>query len=153
MQIVIRNMPLEMLLQSVTVSPNPKQPDNMYLFHCFRCGYQIVQVKGIVTRIFPGLEPTDEIPVVSQCPRCRERFVFITKPLRSKRTKVVLSHNGLFMEHGRSIFRCFICRTPLLYFDNKIVISIKNRVIEELPLALDCTNLQCPQGYVIVDAI
>jgi hypothetical protein len=154
MQVTIKTVPQEVLVQTITVSPNIQDPSNMFLFFCFRCGFQLVQIQGKVSRIFPGLEPTDTIPVVNQCSRCREKYVFLSKKLSAKKTRLVLSHSNFWSDTaGRSIFRCFICRTPLLAYNSTQAVDLVTHKVLSLPASIDCTNIHCSQKYVIEDIL
>lgn len=150
MQVTIRSKPQEILVQTVSLTLNRKEPSNVFLFFCPRCGYQISQVQGAIARIFPGLEPSDEIPVIHKCPQCGEKYTFQTKRfLKDEQTKITLSHtNGLF-----STFHCVVCRNPELQYNNELITILPTHARATLPLALNCINPQCHQRYLFVDVL
>lgn len=150
MQVTIHNQPREILVQTISLTQNKNNPSNIYLFFCFRCCYQISQVQGSVARVFPGLEPSEDIPVLHKCPRCSERYVFQTKKfLQHQRAKITLSH----VKDVYSTFHCFICSNPLLQYNNSLVTLLPSHARARLPLSLDCINPECPQRYTILDVL
>lgn len=153
MQVTIRHIPQELLVQTVSVTDKKDDPSNVFSFFCPRCAYQLSQIQGAVIRITPGLEPSEEIPVIVMCPRCRDRYVFQTKHfLKEGPTKVTLFHKS---ENSSvlSTFNCVICRIPEVQYNNEAVVSLASRQRALLPLALNCVNPQCHQRYLFVDVL
>jgi rubredoxin len=149
-QVTIRNNPEEILVQTISLTTNRKSPLNVFLFFCDNCGYQIRQVQGAVARIFPGLEPSNEIPTISKCPQCGEKYVFQTKKfLKDDRTHVTLASKN----NKISTFHCSICRVPLLQFTNTSLVVLPEYHVMKVPFPLNCINSTCSQKYNIDDVI
>lgn len=148
MQITIQNEPREVLLQTISLRNN-NNSHNTYLFRCFRCGNAIVQLVGEVSKIFPGLEPTNQVVVINQCSHCRERYTFQTHLYKQTYTRVVLSTKGKFI----STFHCYICRNPLLQYDNHILLVLPSFHQVTLPFSLVCINSKCPARFTIEEII
>jgi len=52
---------------------------NMYSYHCHRCGHIMLQYKGFVAKVLPGLTPI-KLPKIIMCTntRCKQRYCFET---------------------------------------------------------------------------
>lgn len=53
--------------------------ENMYVFHCIRCGTPILQYQGFVASIMPGLAPI-KLPTILRCrnSKCKHSYSFQT---------------------------------------------------------------------------
>lgn len=149
MKILSKNEEKEILVQTISVQRDLGNPLTTYLFLCPYCSYNIVQIQGRVTKMGPGLVPTDEVITVSKCPRCEMRYTFQTGVSRKDRTEVVLTK----FENPQNIWRCYICRTPLLQFsyDDIYLLPVVKRV--ELPISVNCPGNNCPARYYISDIV
>jgi len=49
----------------------------LYIFHCIRCGSPIIQFKGNIIDILPGIVPAS-LPLILQCnnSRCKHKYMF-----------------------------------------------------------------------------
>ena len=148
MQITIQDEPKEILLQTISLR-NLSNNRNTYLFRCFRCGNAIVQLVGEVSKIFPGLEPTNDVVVINQCSKCREKYTFQSHHYKQEYTRVTLSTSGNFI----STFHCYICRNPLLQYDNHLLLVLPTFHAVLLPYSLACINSKCPARFIIEDVL
>lgn len=66
---------------SVILSHDYNDPNgiNLYAFHCIRCGTVILQYKGFVAHIIPGLTPL-KLPTILRCSnsKCKHHYSFQT---------------------------------------------------------------------------
>ena len=150
MRIVIHNIPRELLIQTVSVTQDKENPDNSYLFRCFRCGSPICRVQGLVVNIVPGLVPTYDVPIIHACYQCHESYTFQTILTNRKRTSLILSPD---INHSTSIFRCFICRLPLLEYTDKLVASLPDLVPMKPPHEFECLTYDCKKEYLLNDTV
>jgi uncharacterized protein with PIN domain len=148
MQVTIRLKPAELLVHTVSVR-RVNQMD-IYLFRCYKCGTAVAQFKGEIVRIEPGLLPSDDVPVVSQCFRCKEYYSFQTTTVKKDRIELRLANN---IDSHFTTFRCVLCRMQLLEYNSKFVKSLPEWKSEVLPYKFDCSGKECNQKYVLKDVI
>ena len=58
---------------------NDPQGMNMYSFHCYRCGNIVLQYKGFVAQVVPGITPIKP-PTIIRCSnsKCKQHYSFQT---------------------------------------------------------------------------
>lgn len=151
MKATIRNIPdIEILVHTVSVKKTTSE--NVYLFRCYRCGTSISQVKGEITRIFPGLEPSDEVPVISQCFKCHWHYTFQTKNFVVKPyIELGIVHEVGFNDY--TTFHCVICRSKLLNYNQQWIERLSDSKLLKLPHEFICSNDTCNRQYKVVDVL
>lgn len=150
MEITIQKEKREILVQTVSLGHNELEPNNLYLFRCPSCSTGVSQIKGVVSKISPGIEPNNDVAVLHQCPKCKKIYVFQTlEYLDKKNTKVTLvSFPGTV-----GIFYCWLCRNPLLQFIDDKVVAFPDFTLKKIPFTMDCVNPKCPAKYHVTDLI
>ncbi|HEX8965669.1 MAG TPA: hypothetical protein VF820_04535 [Patescibacteria group bacterium] len=151
MRISVLHEKRDILIQTVSVTPNTDEPDNLYLFRCPYCSSSTgAQVQGKITKISEGLTPTEDVVTIHQCKGCKRLYTFQTvKYLPKKYTQVTLiSIPGVI-----GIFSCWLCRNPLLQFKDGRIIRLPNFELLTVPFTMDCVNPTCPAKYKIVDYV
>lgn len=152
MEVTIRNIPKEILVQTVSVRHNKEESENLYLFHCYRCGTGISQIKGEVMRISAGVEPSEDVPVIDQCYRCKEYYTFQTKNfLQYKRIRLTVSHT--LLDRPYTTFHCVICRNQLFQYNSHFIKMLPDWKTITVPYQLDCINPDCIQKYTLMDVL
>lgn len=149
MLINVYNQPQEILVQSVSVHKDHQDPLNTYLFRCPYCGFRITQFQGMVDKLQPGLVPGDEVVVINQCHECHMRYVFRQSPTNHLDSEIVLT----MYENPTDIFRCYICRTALVRFNEYAVTQLSNKQTRQLPFGLICYGPNCQLAYRFVDLV
>lgn len=149
MVIGIYNHPQEILVQTVSVHKNLKDPLNTYLFRCPYCGWRVAQIQGVVDKLQPGLRPTEEVVIINQCPECHMRYIFQHSKSRRQDSEITLT----MYENPADIFRCYICRTALLKFNEYEVVQLSNKTARMFPFGLTCNGWDCHASYRFIDLI
>jgi len=147
-RISVYNQEIELLVQTVSVALNRQDPTNTYLFYCPYCSYQMFQIRGLVSKITPGLEPTSNVVVVNRCPRCEMRYTIQEQRVQPTQTEVVLTRFG----NKETVFRCYICRTPGISFADDVILLPSIKPVK-LPIHYTCRNVKCGAHYYITDVI
>ena len=150
MRIIIHSVPTNLLVQTVSVTVDKSNPDNSYLFRCFRCGTPVCRVQGLVVSIVPGLVPTFDVPIIHACYQCHEAYTFQTILSNRKRTSLILSPEPM---RDTSIFRCFLCRNPLLQYDSKHVVTLPDKELMRVPHNFECPTIDCKKEYLLSDVV
>ena len=149
MQATIQNTAVEIPLHSVSLTINKKNPDNIYAFHCYFCGSSVNQIKGNATRISAGLQPSEDVVVIHRCPKCSENYTFQTlKYLDSDFTILSILAKGPYTK-----FFCYVCRTPLLNYDQDKAELIKSHNIINFPYFFNCSNPTCQRNYELTEIV
>ena len=144
MRVNIHNVPTDIRLQTVKLAPT--DDDNSYLFRCYRCGTAIARIKGKVVEIEAGYVPNNNVPVINQCPNCHENYTFLT--VTDHPGQIILT---LAPQETTSIFRCVVCRTPLLQFTGQDIIFTLPLMKHILtPYLFDCS---CDQHYLLHEIV
>src|SRR6185503_3458480 len=105
MQVRIRGVSSDIFVSTVLLSHNKKDPKNLYLFRCYKCGNPISQVQGNITAISAGYIPAQEVPVITACEKCRTKYTFHTQENKVQVVSLILD-----AETKMNTFHCFICR-------------------------------------------
>ncbi len=148
MNILSKNEEKEILIQTVSVT-HAKNRLTTYLFLCPYCSYNIIQIQGRVTKIKPGLTPTDDVVTINNCPRCKMKYTFQTTKDRNDETEVILTK----FENNQDIWHCYICRTPLLQFNYNDIYLLPWAKKVELPVDVKCSGPNCPAEYYILEVV
>lgn len=125
-----------------------KEDESTYPFHCIKCGNTSNIIKGKVTKITPILEPSYQIPVVSTCKSCREKYVFQDGTMPNNTINVVLSLTPAIQS-----FYCYLGGgetkfiNKILEYNANSTYSYIIREAVSLPYITACTNPQCPLVY------
>lgn len=150
MRIIIHSVTTDLLVQTVSITENKQDPDNSYLFRCIRCGNAISRIKGSIVDIVPELLPTFDVPVIHECPQCHENYIFHTVNTNRKKTNLILSTDPI---RSSTVFRCFVCRTPLLEYTDRILATFFDKQLLPIPTAVTCTKYDCKKEYWVSDII
>lgn len=130
----------EIALQTVVVAPNPRNPDNTYLFRCYHCGKAILKIKGDIVGIYAGLVPTHDVITFYECYGCKENYTFQVRGAPADIIKLILTPYGA---EKQSTFNCVICKS------NCITYSLNM----SLPKDFVCPNYTCNQEYRLQDVV
>jgi uncharacterized protein with PIN domain len=147
-RIIIHSVPTELLIQTVSIAKDKDNPDNSCLFRCFRCGTPVSRIPGLVVSIVPGLVPTYDVPVIHACYQCHEAYTFQTILSNRKRTSLILSPQP---NTDSSIFRCFLCRMPLIKYTPKIAVRLPEETLINMPYNFTCPS--CEKEYTLSDVV
>lgn len=118
-------------------------------FHCVYCGNTTNILGGVVTQIYPILEPSEQITVITTCRSCKEKYTFqdTTEPpsmvvdIQLKRTERLQP------------FYCYLGGgetkdvNKILEYDLKRLYSCVDHTYVQLPYTCKCTNPMCPVSY------
>lgn len=138
MIVKILDVERQILVNTVTLSHNHTQPDNIFLFRCMWCNSAISQVQGTIASIVPGLIPTQDVSVLNKCPKCSEVYTFQSSDAKPGPTRLKLAYGHLNLS-------CVICRTHL------IAMKTMTNPFLVFPVAVNCP--MCPMRYSIVDVL
>ena len=79
MRAIIKDEVRELQITTVTLAPEYDDPkmEKVYIFHCPRCGNKLIQYKGFVASILPGMAPVS-LPVILKCSnnKCNQKYAF-----------------------------------------------------------------------------
>lgn len=152
MQAVVRDIHFDILLQTVTLTPNKLYPDTIYLFRCYHCGTGISKIQGDIVSVIAGKVPSTQVAVVTQCHVCKENYTFQTIQVykKTEAVKLILAPQpGL----TTSTFKCVICRTSLAHYNKDTVRLLNPMRNMRLPSPLTCTNETCGKEYLLTDIV
>ncbi len=138
---------IELPIFTITLVPDAANPTALYLFRCIFCGRGIAQNQGIVTKIFPGLEPTDEPTVVTSCHQsnCASLYTFQTGINTAKDN---LTHTTLYFDKYKkdNVFFCYGCGKKLAEYTMDIITELASDESKEFDEQTTCDR--CKRGYV-----
>lgn len=152
MEITIHSEKREILVNTVSIAPNDKEPDNLYLFRCPYDGETLsTQIRGEVVKISPGLEPRTDVPTFHLCKECKRLYTFQTLEYANKaKAKITLVAPPL---GAIGIFYCWRCRNPILQFTGDKVIKLPDFKLMHIPFEMDCVNPACTAKFRIADIV
>lgn len=121
-----------------------------YPFHCVTCGNTTNIIGGKVTRIYPFLEPSNQITVVTTCKSCKAKYVFQdgSDDTDNEQVKVLL--------HPKEVQQSFYCylgggeiksANRILDYDTRSSYSYGEDSIVTIPFTTHCTNTDCDLIY------
>lgn len=132
-----------------TVTLQRGDPGVTYPFHCTSCGNTHTIIGGKVIKIYPILEPSEQVTVVTTCHSCRAKFVFQeTTEEGTRPIKVVL-----FPKQERQSFFCYLgggelkSLNKILEYDKVHAYSSRLHTSIKLPLTTKCSNESCTLIY------
>ncbi len=73
MQITVKGEERFIPVTTVTLH---KEEGITYPFHCTACGNTLKIIGGFVTKIYPILEPSDQLITIDTCKSCKAKYVF-----------------------------------------------------------------------------
>lgn len=153
MRIIIKSAPVEIYVQTVLISKNEPHKDST-LFRCDRCGTAISRIPGKIDSIIAGEIPTDTIHAIQQCYRCYENYIFVPYQGVPRRfvnpTTLVLPTQPM---QETSVFRCFVCRSPLLEYNKDTTIYIPTVTPITNRSMFVCANPECHHEYYLQDVV
>ena len=151
MQLTIRrdNKPIDLHISTITITPTDEHL--ISLFRCVVCGSPVSQYEGDVIKLYPIVEPTQDALVISRCSDCGCLYTFHTQLVsKPQPTKVILFVDNLRVEN---LFRCYICRQPLLKYTLNGVYDMVNNAVATLPYLLHCPGYECNASYRFIDVV
>ena len=153
MLVTIMSKPVEIQVNTVSIVNNGK-PD-IYLFRCTRCGTSIAQYRGMIAKIVPIFEPTNDASVIHKCRQCKELYTFQTYRGGVSETRVVLKHDPVVDQKPRQSteFLCATCRRPVLDYNLSQFFDIYNQTLVDLPYRIKCPYQNCPANYLFTEAV
>lgn len=134
-----------------TVTLQRTNEQETYPFHCVNCGNTSNIIGGKVIKIYPILEPSTQIPVISTCKSCKAKYVFqdaYEVPVKTTAVKVLL-----FPKSEMQSFFCYLgggevkSLNKILEYDKLHAYSVRLRTSIKLPLVTRCTNDNCDITY------
>ncbi len=150
MEITILGVVRQLPVHTISLGKNEKNPKNTYLFHCPYCRQAIAQVQGRVDKIFPGLEPSADVPVVFKCGQCHRTYTFQTHNYKYKDiTRVTLANQDNII----NTLHCFVCTTPLVQFKDDKIWTLPEFKLNTIPFTLKCYKQSCGKEYLISDVV
>lgn len=130
-------------LRISTVALSHTTDNLVMLFRCTNCGTAISQYQGAVVKIYPIVEPSSSVLVISRCPECGSLYTFQTQEHNlSVPTKVIL-----YGSETQKNYRCYVCRLPLIRFTVDHVLDLINKKEVFLPYGLKCPTQGCSGNY------
>ena len=149
MQIKVYGIIRQLPVQTISLSKLTDK-DQTFLFHCVYCGQAVCQIQGKVDKVFPGLEPTNDVVVVYKCMQCKRTYNFQTHDYKYKDvTRVVLTNQDNIV----NTFHCYICRTPLVQFKEDKVWELPEFKLKLVPFNFTCYKNDCGKKYSFVDIV
>lgn len=121
-----------------------------YPYHCNNCGNTLCVIGGKVTKIYPILEPSEQIVVIQTCKSCKAKYTFqdSNTPTHTNMIKVLLSPK---MEMQN--FYCYLGGGENKYL-NKILEYSKGSLYSPMlhktykaPFVATCGNKDCELQY------
>lgn len=149
-RLIVHNLPTEILLQTVAISSNKLNSDDVILFRCYHCGTGISKVKGKVNKISAGIVPNSDVTVIQQCHICKENYTFQTVKGTKNDTNLILSPEK---DKTVSTFHCIICRTPIFQYNDEIAVTVLNVAVVPLLSRIKCTEKACKKAYLLDEIV
>jgi uncharacterized protein with PIN domain len=147
-KVSILNVNSDILIQTVTITDNKKNPSNLFLFHCYHCGTGIQRIKGEVTRINAGMINEKDTLSALQCHRCKEHYFFQTVHAKPSVIKLTLS---LQQDREVSTFHCIVCRQELIQYSDNVIARLPLMQLMKTPSLFGCTN--CGKDYLLNEIV
>lgn len=151
MRTSVKGIPSESYINSVTLTHNKQDPDNVYLYHCYKCGQPITKVQGLISSITAGYIPSMDVAVISQCRKCKENYTFqtfTTIPQRKQDTFLTLSTNTPV-----TTFHCVLCTNPLIQYNSRQAVVLPGFVKIKVPTPFICFLPECQTKYYLNDIV
>ena len=132
-----------------TVTLYKEATDTTYPFHCTNCGNTTNIIGGKVTKIYPILEPSDQITVVTTCKSCKAKYTFQDSTNDIDKSVVVL----LSPKIERQSFYCYLGGgdtkniNRILDYDTQQNYSYLESSMVSMPFNSHCTNSDCTLVY------
>ena len=135
-------------LRVSTITLQPEEGNNMYSFHCSSCGNFLQQVGGIVSKIYPFYEPSNDVPVISTCPRCGKKYTFQSHDgYLSDKVRVILHPT-----EDHNYFYCASGKHRILEFTRSAVSTMDGK-LKGIPFEVNCPGESCLRVYFIAEMI
>lgn len=150
MQTSIKGIPSNTFINTVILSHNRANPDNVYLFRCYKCGTAINQIRGLIWSITAGYTPSTEVATINECHQCKEKYTFQSFTGASSRleTNLILSVNPPL-----TTFHCVFCRQPLVQYTPKVAALLPEFIKIKLGSSFQCFTPTCKSGYYLNDIV
>ncbi len=120
-----------------------------YPFHCVTCGNTTNIIGGKVVKIYPILEPSSQITVVTTCKSCKAKYVFHDTQQKPDDSISVL----LFPKVTSQSFYCYLgggevkSVNRILDYDREKNYSYGENSMVTIPYTTHCTNHDCDLVY------
>jgi uncharacterized protein YlaI len=137
------NTKIDLQVNTISVAHNK----NITLFRCPACGTGVAQIVGTVVKIYPMIEPSEEVLVISRCRDCGALYNFQTQVSTKRSIKVKLLRNEMPVQ----TWFCHVCRNPLLQMNKDGIIDMYDFKPLELPANLVCDK--CNTEYNIMEML
>jgi len=122
---------------------------NTHPFHCTACGNTTNIIGGIVSRIYPILEPSHQITVITTCRSCKAKYTFQDEETQEKQPVVILLKPKSQMQY----FYCYLGggltkeENKILEYTKGRMYSYANHALVHLPYTTRCSNPSCSTLY------
>jgi hypothetical protein len=147
MQVQIKGATVEIRVQTITLQP--EETGNMYGFHCLGCGNFHQKIGGLVSKVYPIYEPTDQVPVISKCRNCGREYNFQTHDgYDTKQIKIVLHPT-----ESMNYFYCYKGKDKILEYTPMYVRSHVDNQYKTAPFTSNCINPTCDMVYLFSDIV
>jgi hypothetical protein len=146
MQIVIKGESRYIPVSTVTLQK--EMVDVTYPFHCTACGNTLNVIGGRVKRIYPIVEPSDQIPVIQTCKSCKAKYIFQDGDSQSVPAITILLN-----PKQQKPFYCYVGGgedkrlNKILDYENGMIYSFRERHYIQLPFTTACQNPECDVVY------
>lgn len=116
-------------------------------FHCISCGHIHVIIGGEVTHISPIAEPTHQLPVISICRTCKQKYIF------QEQSYIPLDviQVTLLPKEKKQSFYCYkggeMYLNKMLEYDDKQIYSIQENKNMPKSFFQHCPNEHCTLTY------
>lgn len=155
MQVTIKGDPKEILVYTISLQNNKAGDDNTTLIRCHLCATQLIQVRGKVARIYPGLEPSSDTPTILRCHKCNFNYTFKNSRSNKDVLSLTLAHTLNYRDF--STFHCINCPTQLLRYNNQYVKVLPTLEEVEIPYRFSCLSIECNRNnnikYNLIDLL
>lgn len=133
-------------VSTVTIA---KEEGKTHPFHCTNCGNTTNIIGGVVTRIYPILEPSSQVIVISTCRSCKSKYTFQESNVQTDGLiDVLLNPTGVTQS-----FYCYLGggetkdENRIIEYDNRRAYSYIEHDYVDFPYVSKCTNPGCTAVY------
>jgi uncharacterized CHY-type Zn-finger protein len=146
MHVIVKGVPSELAIS--TVSLTKSSSDDLLAFRCSSCSGMVTKYQGRVTKIYPFLEPSEDVVVAKQCKDCGKHYTFQThQGYKNRAVKVILRVDKV----GINRFYCHSDRNIVLTYSHDGIYDIAGKMLATPPFLTMCET--CPIEYYIADIL
>lgn len=147
MQIMVKHISQELLINTVLLHKNLADPLNVYLFRCYKCSTGLKQIQGLVSAIYAGYIEHEDVATIDRCSKCAENYTFQSTTRQSSTTRLVISTG-----EGITTFHCINCRMPLLQYNILGAVALPEYIRLDRP-GFKCTSPTCSMNYLLKEIV